>query len=146
MTARSFARAVLVFASLAAVFTVGACGSDDSTGPGMADVAGSYDATTFTVTTGGTDYDMLESGSSIHLVLSADGTTSGRAIVPAGDVVPEALDEDLVGTWLLSGSTVTFSHEADSFIGNVPFTVDGNELVGNGSFGAADIHLVMTRQ
>ena len=41
--------------------------------------------------------------------LNADGTTTGRLHVPAGVGGPDAIDEDLSGTWSLSGTTVTFT-------------------------------------
>jgi hypothetical protein len=123
-----------------------ACGSDDATGPKMADVAGSYDATVFTASALGTSHDMLEEGSSIHLVLSEDGTSSGHLYVPASEFSGEEVDEDLAGTWTLDGNTVTLTQSADTFLDEVALTVDGTSLLVDETENGVTIHAVLERQ
>lgn len=146
MQVRSPARGIIALATLFPLLAVMACGSDNSTGPDMDDVSGAYDATTFTASALGTDHDLLQSGASIHLVLEADGTTTGRLIVPASDLTGESVDADLAGTWSLKGSTVTLSQDADTFIRDVPLTVDGSQLVGDQTIQGVTIHVILDHQ
>jgi hypothetical protein len=52
----------------------------------------------------------------------------------------------MAGTWSLSGSTVTFSQQADTFVRNMSFQVAGNTLVGDDTFNGTRIQVTLTRQ
>lgn len=146
MPARSLVRSTFALVMLIPLVAIMACGSDKATGPDVGDVAGSYDATTLTASVLGTDYDMLEMGASIHLVLDEDGTTTGHLLVPASALTGDEVDEELAGTWSLSGSTVTLSQTADTFIRDVPLTVEGTQLIGDQTVENVAIHVVLDRQ
>lgn len=121
------------------------CG-DDPVAPSIASVAGTYQATTLTVTTGGVTTDLLAIGASVTITLAADGTTTGRLFVPNGNEDDSDLDVQLTGTWSLSGSGVAFSHPlADTFIRDVVFTVDGNQLRTQATFGGDTVVLILTK-
>ncbi len=122
-----------------------ACGGDDSFSPTVETVAGSYTATTFTLTTSAGPTDLLALGALVEVTLAADGTTSGQLFVPGGAEGGGDLDEDLTGTWSLAGSTVTFNQTADTFIRDAEFTATRNRLTGEGTFGDVTILLVLTR-
>lgn len=145
MHARRFARHALAFATLVMLGATAACGSDDATGPGMPDVAGSYDATVLTASALGATHDMLAEGASIHLVLAEDGTSSGHLFVPATEFTGEGVDEDLAGSWTLDGTTVTLTQSADTFLRDVPLGVDGAQLIGDQTIGGVAVHLVLER-
>ncbi len=124
-----------------------ACGSDKSTGPDMGDVAGSYDATVLTVTQADVQHDFIAAGATVHLVLDEGGTTSGHLFIPASDLSHgEALDADMAGSWTLDNTIVHIAQSADTFIRDVPLTVDGNDLTGDATFDDVQVHLVMSRQ
>jgi hypothetical protein len=127
---------------------VAACGGDDNNdtfSPSTATVAGSYSATTFTVTTPAGTLNLLTTGASITVTLATDGTTTGRLFVPHGNDDGSDLDEDLAGTWSLSGSTVTFNQTAGTFLTNVQFSASENQLASEGQFNGSTIQVVLTK-
>ena len=123
-----------------------ACGDDDDDGfsPTVDDVAGSYTASAFTLTSGSGELDLLALGATVTATLDADGTTSGQLQVPGVGGAP-AVDEDLAGTWSLSGTTVTFSPSASSLLSDVDFAVGPNTLTGDGIYQGATLLLVLTK-
>jgi hypothetical protein len=120
------------------------CGDDDDpTGPPAS--TGAYEATTWTVTEGGTTTDVLAAGGSFAITLTSQGTTTGRLFVPAAVTGEGDFDADLTGTWTQRGAIVEFSHAADTFVRDMPFTVQGATLVGDHTFGGARIRVTLTR-
>ena len=131
----------------AALLTGGvlACG-DDSTAP-TSGVAGSYAATTMTRTpSGGSAVDVLAAGGSLTIQLKSDGTTTGQLVIPASLNGGQQLTASMAGTWTQTGSTVTFSQSADTFVRDMPFTVAGSTLQGDKTFGSDRVVVVLTRQ
>jgi hypothetical protein len=131
---------------LCMALALAACGGDDDDGfnPTVDDVAGSYSASAFTLTSGNGDFDLLAIGASVTATLNADGTTTGRLQVP-GVGGGGAIDEDLAGTWSLSGTTVTFSPSASSLLTDVDFAVGPGTLTGEGVYMGAVLLLVLTK-
>ena len=127
---------------LAVLLTLG-CG--DSTGPTMSDVAGSYEATTLTVEEGGVTTDFLSLGASFEITLSPSGTTTGRLFVPGGGEGGGDFDADLAGTWALNGTTVTFDHDADTFVRDMDFEYANDRLTGQETFNDVTISVVLAR-
>ena len=141
-------RSLLVSASaLALAAMLAGCSDDDDDvfSPTVENVSGSYSAETFTVTTAAETVDLLALGAEVTVDLAADGTTTGQLFVPDGDEDGSDLEADLSGTWTLTGSTVTFSQDSDTFIRDVEFTASENRLTGEGAFGEATIRLVLGR-
>ncbi len=104
-----------------------ACG-DGALAP--AEVAGQYTATTFTIQLNGVTTELLARGASVNLQLKADGTTTGRLIMPAvSGVQLNPVDHDLAGTYLLSDDVIRLSQTADtSYLDDAFFTADPPEL------------------
>ena len=135
-------RCVVLYLALA----LAACGDDDDGfSPTVDDVAGSYTASAFTLTSGSGDLDLLAYGATVTATLDAAGTTSGRLQVPGGVGGAPAVDEDLAGTWTLSGTTVTFSPSASSLLSDVDFAVGPSTLTGEGVYQGAVLLLVLTK-
>ena len=133
---------LLVVATLA-IPVLTACDEDDPTGPPtVAEVSGSYEATTLIDHAADGDVDALAEGAFLEIDLDPNGTTSGTFFVPEGDEDGSDLNADLTGTWSLSGDEVTFDHAADTFIRDVVFTYDDGQLVSENQY--ADV--VLTRQ
>jgi hypothetical protein len=132
---------------LCLALALAACGDDDGDGfsPTVDDVAGSYTASAFTLTSGGGEFDLLALGATVTATLDADGTTSGRLQVPGGVGGAPAVDEDLAGTWSLNGTTVRFSPSASSLLTDVDFAVGPNTLTGEGIYQGAVLLLVLTK-
>lgn len=140
---------------LAGVFLVSAACGESSTGPSpaegdegpsRADVAGSYEATTLTVTEGGTTTDALAEGASIALTLDGDGTTSGTFVVPGSMLESGEREElDLGGSWSLEGRDVSLDHEADTFLRDMTLRFEDGRLEGEETFGSATVRVVLER-
>jgi hypothetical protein len=140
-------RRVIRGAGLCLALMLAACGDDDDDGfnPTVDDVAGSYTASAFTLTSGNGEFDLLAFGATVTATLNADGATTGRLQVPDGVGGQDAIDEDLAGTWSLSGTTVTFSPSASSLITDVDFAVGPSTLTGEGTYMGAVLLLVLTK-
>jgi len=130
-------------AMLALALGLLACGGDNLA-PTMDTVAGTYTATTFTITSTTPPTDALAAGVTVTLTLAPNGTTSGRLFVPGADDGGD-IDEDLTGTWSLSGRSVTFNQSANTFIRDAVFTVGANRLTTEGTFGDTSLRLVLTK-
>jgi len=143
MMRQSVIRASAIIATVAAMT---ACGSD-STAPSDS-VAGSYAATTFVTTGGSGQTNQLVAGSTLAMVLNSNGTTTGHLHLVASGNNP-ALDADMAGTWLRTGTTVTFTQAADTFVRNMNFTLFSTgtkwELIGDQSFSGTRIQLTLTQ-
>jgi hypothetical protein len=127
-----------------ALVLTAACDDTDATAPSPSSLAGTYVATRLTSTTGtSASVNQLGRGASITLTLAASGATSGRVLVP--DPV-EPLDASLAGTWTLVGGDVELDHPADTFLRDMTFTVQGNTLVGDETFGDMRVVVTLTRQ
>ena len=128
---------ILLLSSIAAA----AC--SDSTAPTMADVSGSYSATSFVATTPGSATNIAE-GATLDLVLDANGTVTGHLFVP-GSGGDADVNENMAGTWVLFGKRITFDQGADTFVRNIDWVVNGNHLVGTGTFDSVQIAVTLTR-
>jgi hypothetical protein len=106
-----------------------ACGSD-ATAPKLtvADVAGFYQATTFSITQDGSTTDELAAGSTLIITLSDDGSTAGHLFVPGADEGGADFNTSLDGSWTLDGNTVHFTQTEDSFVRDIPFPAEGHTL------------------
>jgi len=125
-----------------------ACGGGDSTSP-SASVAGSYTATQFITTGSSGQTNQILAGSTLVINLASNGTTTGHLHLAAQGGNP-VFDADMAGTWSQSGTTVTFSQTADTFVRNTNFTAVANgstwALEGTGSFsGTAAVQITLTQ-
>lgn len=123
-----------------------------------ADVVGSYEATTLSVTADGETTDQLAAGAEITLQLADDGTTSGALFVPGGAEDGGDLEADLAGNWSFQAmmeepsvpARVTLDHDADTFLRDVTFdAVRGGgtiQLRAEDSFGGVTIEVELSRQ
>jgi hypothetical protein len=131
---------------LGVALTLLACGGgDDSFSPTAETVAGNYTARVFTLTSSVGTTDLLALGATVVVSLEPGGTTTGRLFVPGGAEDGGDLDEDLAGTWSLSGTTVTFNQGSDTFIRDADFTAGPDNLIGEGVFGGATVRLVLQK-
>ena len=134
---------------LALALSLGGC-TVQVTPPTIADMAGSYAATTFTTSANGMTQDRLAAGASVTLTLTPSRTTTGRLYVPGGADDGSDLDADLRGTWSLGGylgNTVTLSHAADTFLRDMDFIFYSGDrsLRGEGTFGSSTVRVILER-
>jgi hypothetical protein len=137
-------RVVPILGRITLLLSLISCG-DDAFSPTVEAVAGTYRATTFTFNGGSTTTDLLAAGASVTVTLAPDGTTTGRMFVPGVGEGGGDLDADLAGTWALSGTTVTFSQEADTFMRDAPFTAEPNRLRTRSASSSEVVVLVLTK-
>ena len=141
-----------------------ACG--DTNGPGNAStrerLAGSYVASipvsggaafgtlVFSTTQNGVAVDRVAQGAEITLQLASDGTTSGSMVIPNVELDDSGelgtFVANLAGTWRLDGNTVSLSHDADTFLRDMPLTVKADRLEGNRVFGGVRVRLALVRR
>jgi hypothetical protein len=135
-------RRMAVVATMGAVLLGTACSDDDPMAPTVSQVAGSYRATTFTVTSGAATLDVLQSGGSLTAQFDASGTVSGHVEIPS-----EAVDEDFAGTWKIDGGEVEIEEvPTDIFVEDLSFKVAGNTLVADDTFSGVRVQVVLTKQ
>jgi len=127
---------------LLAALVLANCG-DDPVQPVAA--RGAYTATTFTGTSNGATVDVLAAGGSLTIVLTPQGTTTGRLFIPGAVTGEGDFDLDLTGTYTQNDGIVEFSHTADTFVRDMPFTVRGATLVGDRTFADIRIRVTLTR-
>jgi hypothetical protein len=135
-------------ALLAFAITLTACGGD-STSPSTDPPAGNYNAIQFVTTGSSGQRDELMAGGSLQLELDPDHTTSGHLHVAASSNGP-VFDADMAGTWTVTGNVVTVSQPADTFVRNMPFTleldpVNGYVLLGDKTFSSTRIQITLKR-
>ena len=110
-------------------------------------LAGTYVATSFTIS-GDVTEDVLAAGGSLTITFNAGGTTSGSLFVPAGSFDSGGMDftADMAGTFILANEAITLTQAADSFVRDLTWTVDGNQIDGTGTFLGVTINVVLSRQ
>ncbi|HJQ54565.1 MAG TPA: hypothetical protein VJ825_12055 [Gemmatimonadaceae bacterium] len=86
---------------------------------------------------------------SFTINLAADGTTSGHLHLEPFNGNP-ALDADMAGTWTRNGDQVEFQQPADTFVGNMTFTIEQiNDsvwfLVGDDVFDATRFNVTLAQ-
>jgi len=139
-------RALAVLGTLLVAGSCGGSGTDplDDQEPDVpatiANVAGAYEATQFT----GGGFDVLALGGSLTLTLGTDGSLAGLMHIPAAAGGP--LDADMVGTYTLSGSSLTFDQSADTFVRDATWTWESHVLTGawSGASTTAQVRLEKT--
>lgn len=136
----SFVRVSSILLSLAAI---SGCGGSDSTAPSVP-ITGFYAATEFVTTGSSGPTNQILAGSTLGLILLANGTVSGQLHMAASGGNP-AFDDDMNCTWTQTGNTIAFSQTADAFFRNITFTVVPNvnswQLVGDQLFSGTQVRL-----
>jgi hypothetical protein len=97
-------------------------------------------------TSHGETTDWLAEGAKFTIDLAGDGSTTGHLFIPGIEEDGSDLDADLAGTWTLKGDTVRFTHEADTFVRDMPFLVKEGKLEGDHTFDGTRIQIVLERK
>ena len=122
------------------------CGDDDLSSPSRTAVAGSYQATTLTVTQNDITADLLNLGATLTITLAGDGTATGHLFAPRFGPGGSDINEDLSGTWTLSGDIVTLSiPQAPAFLREASLRFESNRLIGEQTVNGTSFQLVLTR-
>ena len=126
-----------------ALLGAAACDDDDPTAPTVAEVAGTYRATTLNVTIMTVVQDVLRDGGSLTFELAENGALTGQLRIPN-----EGVDENFVGTWRLEGDEVDIEDVpgTDTFVEDLEFDVRGNTLRADRVIDGVRVQVVMTKQ
>jgi hypothetical protein len=136
------------------LITLSACGTDPESpspdqvsgqyvaGPRNAETLGVLEITTFN---DGEETDWLARGAELSMTLESNGTVSGRLFIPGADEDGGDFDEDLAGTWALTGNVVLFTQTADTFIRDGDWVWQNDRLVFDETFSDERVRVVMER-
>lgn len=134
--------AALAAVAMMSSLLLGTACSDDSTSPGIAQVAGSYRATTFTATSALGTENVLQTGGSLTAQFATSGAVTGHVMIPS-----EAVDEDFVGTWKIENGEVEIEDvPSDIFVEDLSFRIAGTTLVADDTFDGVRVQVVLTKQ
>lgn len=126
---------------LAALVLLGCKGTEASP------IAGTWSATTFLFTEAGKQpADVLAQGGGLTITVSSTNRTIGSLSVPATITGGASVVASMAGTATVSGSTVQFDQEADTFVRDVTWTITGNTLVTTSSVSGVTLNITLTRQ
>src|SRR6266566_1604731 len=140
----SYGGSMKPIASLLAVAAVVAC--SDSFKPTTDNVLGNYAASTFTTTDSTGTKDWIVAGASLELLLGAQGITVGTLSVPGAGPGGTNVLADMTGTWELTGNTVHFTQNDDTFVRDIDWVASENRLSGDATFSGKRIRVVLTKQ
>ena len=130
--------------ALAIALFLASCGGDDGFSPTVDNVSGSYSASSFTITSSSGLVDLLATGASMQVTLTPEGATTGRLLIPGTDM-GGGDDEDLTGTWMLTGGKVTISPTGPSVLRFAEFTAAPDRLSGERVLSGDTLRLVLSR-
>ena len=119
----------LLFTTLG-LFLTTACDSNDNSGPS---ISGTYETTEFIARTDTGEVDALSRGAFIEMTLQEDSTVENGLLFVPSELTGEDFEGDarieFGGTWSRSSdSSVTFDHDADTFIRDVEWTYSEEQL------------------
>jgi hypothetical protein len=130
---------LLILSSLAAC--------SDGTSPN-AELAGSYQATTFLLTRQGSPpVDVLAAGGSMGAELTQDGTVGANLYIPASLIDdPDGFEVMLYGTYSRFGDRIQFQHDqGDSILEDMAWIIGPNTLSATGHDVHGTIEITLTR-
>jgi hypothetical protein len=127
-----------------AMIGVIACSSNSN--DTVAVMTGTYTATSFTTTINGqAAVNQLTNGSSLSITINSDGSTTGQLVLVGGAEGGGNLTASMAGTWTQSGSTLTLTQSADTFVRDLTFTITGNKLIASATFTDSQLQVTLTR-
>ena len=92
------------------------------------EITGTYDATVFTVDFEGATIDVLSAGGDLSVTLREDLTFTAAVEVPDILTGGEDFPSSVSGSYLVTGTDVTFASDDDTFIRDSEGTVEDGEL------------------
>lgn len=103
-----------------------------------------YHAIAWTITEAGVETDALAAGATLEMGLTEDGRVSGTLFMPAAINNGVDLTADMGGTYTISQDILRFAQTADTFVRDVAWDVDGQQLVADEVVDGADVLLILS--
>jgi len=129
--------------SFLVVAVAAAVACSDAFKPTTENVSGHYVVDYFRTDSGGVHKDWVAAGAQLELLLSPLGDVVGHLSIPMDTTTFLA---DMFGTWTLSGKTVHFTQDADSFVRDMDWlAADKNLLSADKTFGDVRVRVVLIR-
>lgn len=125
----------------AVVIVVVAC--SDAFKPTVENVSGDYRLQSFTTDSAGIHKDWVAAGATLELLLSPLGEVIGHLNMQIDTTIFFA---DMLGTWELSGNTIHFTQNADSFVRDMDWIVAKDGLSADETFGVVRVRIALARQ
>ncbi len=82
--------------------------------------------------------DWVAAGASMEVLLTPLGDVIGQLIVPLDTA-------SMLGTWELTGTTVHFTQDADTFVRDVDWIASESHLSGDETFGSVRVRVVLKK-
>jgi len=99
----------------------------------------------FTTMEDGVTTDWVQRGAHLTIILSENGTVTGRLFVPGADEDGGDFDQPMDGTWTSEGAIVRLTQSADTFVRDVDWTWTGDRLTADHSFSDVRVSVVLER-
>jgi hypothetical protein len=91
------------------------------------ELTGTYTATIFEITPEGeSKIDVLAAGGSLQLIINDENRVTGQLVLPAS--IEGGINAPMIGTAIISGSTVNFEQTSDTFVRDLNWTRTGTSL------------------
>ena len=123
---------------LAVTAVAAAVACADAFKPTTENVTGDYQLVSFTTDSAGVHKDWVAEGASMEILLSPLGDVIGQLIMPLDTA-------SMLGSWELTGKTVHFTQDADTFVRDVDWIASENHLSGDKTFGSVRVRVVLKR-
>ncbi len=124
--------------SFLAVAVVAAVACSDAFKPTTENVTGDYQLESFTTDSAGVHKDWVAAGASMEVLLTPLGDVIGQLIGPLDTA-------SMLGTWELTGTTVHFTQDADTFVRDVDWIASERHLSGDETFGIVRVRVVLKK-
>ena len=126
---------------LAAVAVVAAFACSDAFKPTTENVTGDYQLQSFTTDSAGVHKDWVAAGTTMEILLTPLGDVIGQLIIP----LDTANFFSMLGRWELTGETVHFTQDADTFVRAMDWVASENRLSGDETFGSVRVRVVLKK-
>lgn len=123
---------------------LGVLGCSSSTGTIPRNTVITYTAILWTITDTGVETNALQAGATLDLELTEDGRVSGTLFMPAAINNGADLTADMTGTYTITQGILRFAQTADTFVREVGWDVDGQQLIASEVVDGADVFLILS--
>ena len=127
---------------LAVTAVAAAVACSDAFKPTTENVIGDYQLESFTTDSAGVHKDWVAAGATMEIFLSPLGDVIGQLIVPLETANVFA---SMLGRWELTGKTVHFTQDADTFVRDTDWIASENRLSGDETFGSVRVRVVLKK-
>ncbi|PYO93153.1 MAG: hypothetical protein DMD62_10755 [Gemmatimonadetes bacterium] len=124
------------------VVAVAAVACSDSFKPTTETIGGVYELQTLTTDSAGVHRDLVAAGASLELMLAPGGQVIGELWLPVDTLMAFA---DMLGTWTLSGKTVHFTQNVDTFVRDMDWIASESGLSADKTFGSVRVRATLKR-